>query len=371
MAEPKNPVVCMLVPGGLEYAGGMGRWAGYLLGAWSQNGAARPPIVIIDTRGRGSRLIGVLAFPRALAQLAGYFLRGRLALIHANLASRGSTVRKCVVTYLASWLGIPVVIHLHGAFFDRFYRGLGPFAQKRVQGMFARASAVLVLGEVWRRFLVDTVGVADAKVAILFNGVPEPREARRPARPGAPCRIVMLGRLGARKGVPELLAALDSATLRARDWRATLAGDGEVEATRRQVEDLGLAGRVNLPGWIDAGRAARLLSEADILVLASHAENMPLSVLEALAHGVAVVATPVGTTPEILENGVSALLVPAGDAAALADALARLIDDTDLRARIAASGHAVFRRHLDIVRAADFLAELYHAQAPMQRTTGR
>jgi glycosyltransferase involved in cell wall biosynthesis len=370
-AGPHGPVICMLVPGGLEHAGGMGRWAGYVLGAWSKAGDDRPQIVIVDTRGRGSRIFGVLAFPLALWRLAGFFFGGRLALIHANLASRGSTVRKCIVTYLASRLGVPVIVHLHGAFFDRFYLGLGPIARRLVQGMFARADRVLVLGEVWRRFLVDRVGVAEDKVEILFNGVPEPRVARHPAPPGTPCRIVMLGRLGARKGVPELLAAFGSAALRGRRWQATLAGDGEVEATRRQVAELGLADRVALPGWVDAAEAADLLAEADVLVLASHAENMPLSVLEALAHGVAVVATPVGTTPEILADGVSALLVPPGDAAALAQALARLIDDPDLRQRIAAAGHEVFRRQLDIARAADRLATLYRAHAPTLQKIGR
>ncbi len=360
----RNRVVGMLVPGGLEYGGGMGRWVGYLTQAWTSD-PARPEIVVVDTRGRGSRLSGIFAFPRALLQLLGLMLGGRLALIHANLASRGSTVRKCVVTYAASWFGIPVVVHLHGAFFDRFYSGLTPFWQGFVKGMFARAAQVVVLGEVWRRFLIDRVGVDPSKIVILFNGVPAPRAERPPRPPGAPVRIVMLGRLGARKGVPELLAAFDSAPLRGRDWRATLAGDGEVEETRRRVAELGLADRIELPGWVSAERSTALLAEADILVLASHAENMPLSVLEGLAHGVAVIATPVGTTPEILDDGVSACLVPPGDAVALAHAFIRLIDDPALRQRIAAAGHEVFRQELDIARAADRLAAIYRNCRPV------
>src|ERR1700733_8473528 len=166
----RNPVVCMLLPGGLEHAGGIGRWAGYLLGAWS---ADRPSIVVVDTRGHGSKFSGIFAFPLALLRLAGFLLRGRLALIHANLSSHGSTVRKCVVVYAAALFGVPVVIHLHGSRFDHFYLGLSPLYQRLVRGMFARAKSVLVLGEVWRRFLVDRVGVDDAKIEILFNGVPE------------------------------------------------------------------------------------------------------------------------------------------------------------------------------------------------------
>jgi glycosyltransferase involved in cell wall biosynthesis len=357
-------VVCMLVPGGLDHAGGIGRWAGYLLGAWSGGGVDRPEIVIVDTRGHGNRFIGLIAFPLALLRLAKFLVQGRLALIHANLASNGSTVRKCIVVYLAAIFGVPVIIHLHGANFDKFYLGLAPFHQRIVRGMFERAKSVLVLGEAWRRFLIDRVCVDEGKVAILFNGVPQPREPRQPAQPGAPCRIVMLGRLAPRKGVPELLAALGSAELRARSWHATLAGDGDIDGTRRRVAEIGLSDRVALPGWIGADSASALLAQADILVLASHAENMPMSVLEALAHSVAVVATPVGTTPEILEDGVSAVLVPPGDVAALTRAIMRLIDQPIVRDQIASAGHEVFRCQLDIILAAERLTSLYYDCAP-------
>jgi glycosyltransferase involved in cell wall biosynthesis len=355
----------MLLPGGLEHAGGIGRWAGYLLDAWQGN---RPKIEIVDTRGAGSKFDGIFAFPQALLRLLRFRLQGRLALIHANLSTRGSTVRKCVVTYLAALFGVPVVVHLHGSNFDGFYRGLAPVYQRLVKGMFRRAVSIQVLGEVWRRFLVDEVGVEPGKVAVLFNGVPRPTAPRPERAADAPCRIVMLGRLAARKGVPELLAALGSETLRSRPWHAVLAGDGEVEETRRHAAELGLADRIEVPGWVSSTRASALLAEADILVLASHAENMPMSVLEALAHGVAVVTTPVGTTPEILEDGVSALLVPPGDVPALTMALATLIDQPARRAEIAAAGHGVFNRELDIALAADRLTTLYRDCAPMLRT---
>jgi len=359
----RGPVVAMLVPGGLEHSGGIGRWAGYLLDAWTAEGTGRPEIIVVETRGRGGKLAGILAFPLGLLRLGILLLSGRLALIHVNLSSRGSTVRKCVVVYAAALFGVPTIIHLHGSGFDQFYLRLHPRFQRIVGGMFARARTILVLGEVWRRFLVEQVGVDPGKITILYNGVPKPRRLSVPVA-GEPCRIVMLGRLEPRKGVPELLAALGSDSLKARAWRAVLAGDGDVEGTRQRAAALGLADRIEVPGWIAAERAEALLEAADILVLASHAENMPMSVLEALAHRVAVVTTPVGTTPEILQDGVSALFAPPGDIAALAEALARLIDQPTLRAEIAAGGQAVFRRDLDIALSADRLTALYRATAP-------
>ncbi|RYE86791.1 MAG: glycosyltransferase, partial [Oxalobacteraceae bacterium] len=102
----------------------------------------------------------------------------------------------------------------------------------------------------------------------------------------------------------------------------------------------------------------------DILVLPSHAENFPISIIEALAAEVAVIATPVGATPELLRHGVSALFVPVGDVAALATAIACLIENPALRRSIAAAGHAVFAEQLDIDALAIRLAAMHGALLP-------
>ena len=348
----------MLVPGGLEGAGGIGRWAGYLQASWAAQGL-QPALEIIDTRGRGSAANAARAYAIALARLVRLRATGQLAGIHANLSKRGSTARKLVVSRLAATLRIPLVLHLHGSGYDAFYAALPGFWQRRVAAMFRRAAAVVVLGQAWADWAVGTVGVPRERVHVIHNGVPAPPP--RPPRSPGPCRILLLGRLGDRKGVPELLAALGSAGLRDRSWTATLAGDGEVERFRHEVARAGLGDRVALPGWLGAADSAVLMARADILVLPSHAENFPLSVIEALAAGVAVVSTPVGATPELLADGGSALFVPVGDADALAAALVRLVDDAGLRARLAQAGRAVFAERLDIEALARRFAALHAA----------
>ncbi|MBS0560094.1 MAG: glycosyltransferase family 4 protein, partial [Proteobacteria bacterium] len=207
--------------------------------------------------------------------------------------------------------------------------------------------------------VIAELGVPPAKVSAFYNAVAMPARLAREAPPDGVCHIVMLGRLGKRKGLPQLLDALSSETMRARPWRATLAGDGEVEATRAALRRTRMDSRVVCTGWLDADAVARLLHKADILVLPSLAEGLPIAILEALAHRVAVVATPVGSTPELLRDGDSAVFVPPGDAAALAAGLSSLIDDPAKRARIAAAGHAVFSARLDAAVSATALQAMY------------
>jgi len=345
----------MLVPGSLEHSGGIGRWAGYLEKSWRDQ-QLQPPLEIINTRGTGHAGRAGWAFTTALLRLLRLHATGRLGAVHANLSKRGSTARKLIVSAVAARLRIPLVIHLHGSGYDSFFAALPGFWQRRVTAMFRRADRVVVLGQGWADWVTRTLGVPPDRVHILNNGVPRPAVRERPA---GPCRILLLGRLGPRKGVPELIRALGTEAVRARAWTAVLAGDGEVELYRGQVDAAGLSDRVVLPGWLDAAAAADRLAMTDILVLPSHAENLPISIIEALAARVAVVATPVGATPELLTHERSALFVPVGDAGALADALVRLIDDPALRHAIAEAGHAVYDQKLDIDLLSRRLAALH------------
>jgi glycosyltransferase involved in cell wall biosynthesis len=362
-SSPQKRVVCILCPGGLEHSGGIGRVMGYVIDAWAHDRDG-PAAILVDTRGAGPIAFAPLQFARALTTIGGLALRGRLRILHINLSSHGSTVRKAVAMVLARALGLRSVIHLHGSRFDAFYRGLSPAGSRMVRWMFSRADRVVVLGRYWRDFAVSEVGVPAERVEIVFNGVPDPGrpalydDRRRPDDTGVP-HIVFLGRLGERKGVPELISALEMLAGEGRPWRATLAGDGPVDAYRARVRAAGLDSRIALPGWVDRTRVDELLGEADIVVLPSHQENQPMSVIEAMAHRIAVVTTLVGALPDILCDDVNALIVEPGSVESLAHGLRRLIDDPDLRSRIAHQGRNTFSEKLDIRIAAAHLARIY------------
>jgi glycosyltransferase involved in cell wall biosynthesis len=119
-----------------------------------------------------------------------------------------------------------------------------------------------------------------------------------------------------------------------------------------------------VPGWVGPDEVERLLSVSQILVLPSHFENMPMSVVEAFAHGLAVVATPVGSIPDILKHGENGLLVPVRDAAALATALERLIVDHTLRELVSRNAKLTYQQKLTIESYVDKL-EMVWRRAPL------
>jgi glycosyltransferase involved in cell wall biosynthesis len=240
-------------------------------------------------------------------------------------------------------LGIPYVIHLHGSDYDAFWNRQPAFLRHRIRGIFEHAARVIVLGQMWRDVVAAAAPAAVGRIVVIPNATEAPRLPRATSADGI--HILFLGRIGARKGVPQLVEALSRMTA-VPGWRATLAGDGDVEATRQAVLKLGLTSRVSITGWIDAEGVEKLLATADMLALPSFAENLPVSVVEAMAAGLAVVATPVGAVEDIVIDGESGLLVPPGDVDALAAALTRLVIDPELRTRLGATARAVHRERL-------------------------
>ena len=352
--------VLIFAGGGLGHVtGGVGTLLRYLIAEWDADSAS-VPVRIIDTRGCGGPVSAVIRFWGALATLLWGCLTNSVACAHINMTTRGSAARKATLCMLARLLGLPVILHLHGADFFDFYDSLPAPARRTLRTTIAGAGCIVVMGDRWRNRLVRQLGIAPDRVHVIRNGVPT---APRAVSGEGPARILFLGRLGPRKGLPELITALSSPELASREWSATIAGDGDTAPFVARIEASGLAARIAMPGWLDQAETARALAGADLLVLPSHHEVMPIAILEAMARGLAIVATHVGAIPEFLEHGETALLVPPGDTAALADAIATLIDDAPMRRRLGAQARRCFAEHLDIAVPAAALQALYREAA--------
>jgi glycosyltransferase involved in cell wall biosynthesis len=365
----QTPLSVVLVGPPLSASGGIGRVMSYTLSAL---GSQDVRVRVLDTRGLGSSpWSSLLPLLRSCGTLLLIAARGEVDVAHVNVSSHGSALRKGVVVRICELVRIPIVLHLHASSFPEFYTPLPRWAQRWVRRTFAGASRVIVLGDVWRTYVEEVLDVLPERVTVLPNATPAAASEVSERAQGDALHIVFLGRLGSRKGVPELLGALGDPRLRDRAWLATMAGDGDVDTYRALAAELGLDGRIVFPGWVGADAVDELLATAHVLVLPSHAEGLPMSVLEAFAACVPVICTPVGGLPEVVVDGANGLLVPPGDVSSLADAILRLLEDETFRARIAAGALSTWRLNHSIERYARRLKvewQLAATQAP--RATG-
>lgn len=299
---------------------------------------------VLPTRGQGSAVWMAPLMARFLMRLLGGRLTGSIDIVHINVAQRGSIRRKAMVAQACNSLGIPYVLHVHGSQFHISWQQGGASMQRAMRRLIGHAARVIVLGSFWRDFLIE-IGADPARVAIVPNATVHPPQANVHDR-DRPAKILFLGHMGPRKGVPDLVEALK--VIEETPWQATLAGNGDVDTTRARIVRLGLNDRVSVLGWAGPNEVKRLLAEHDILVLPSYHENLPMSVIEGMAHGMAVVTTPVGAVSDIIADEESGLLVPPGDVTALAQALRRCAEDPVLRQIMGARARAFHALHMDL-----------------------
>lgn len=339
-------IACPWTPVG----GGMFKVADYLIQSQASDGrtpAAR--LRPLDTRGGAHPVFSIWFLLAAIARLAWGRLQGRLAGVHVNMGERLSLFRKAAIVVTCRALGVPVVLHLHAQMWP-FYHWLPAPLRRMTRWVFSLPASVVVIGAGARRFVTQELRVPAERVEIVINGVPGPSEPRRTPEPGALQRVLYVGRLSEAKGVPELLAALSRPGFDAGRLEVVLAGDGDLAAYRAKARTLGIDGFVRFEGWCDQAKVSRLMAASDVLVLPSHDEVLPLVILEALAHGVAVVCTPIGEIPSVLTDGVTARFVMPGDAAALAAALQEVLRQPQLREALGRNGRALYERQFSLAR---------------------
>jgi glycosyltransferase involved in cell wall biosynthesis len=316
---------------------------------------------------RGSHHIGFAPIYLAIsvARLVTLWVFGRVDVLHVNLSSHGSTVRKVVMCRVARALGIPYVVHLHGSRFRQFYRDTSSLGVREIVAMFRGAARIVVLGAVWQAFVAEHIPDVVNRIDVLPNATraPDTIEQRR----GGPVKVLFLGHVGPRKGIAQLLEAFASLA-GLPGWTGIIAGDGRLEQALGEIKRCGLSDRVTITGWLGPADVANVLSDSNILVLPSFDENLPMSVIEAMGYGLAVVATPVGAVADIIEDGETGILVPVGDVKRLASALERLITDPELRERLGRQARSFHREHLNIDAYLPRLVTIWRAAAAASGT---
>lgn len=259
--------------------------------------------------------------------LVEIFRRRRVRVVHSNEFTMGF-----YGAIAARWSGLPHVITMHGgtAFAQRWRRRVA------LRWAFRTSRAVVTVSQASRRQLSALLGVGEESIKVVPNGVaftPGNRTRTR-ARLGVDAGeilILAVGNLYPVKGHIVLLRALASLDSAGRPWRLVIAGRGAEEATLRCfAETAGIAQRVQLLGYRDD--VPDLLAAADIYAMPSLSEGLPLALVEAMFAAKPVVASRVGGIPEVIEHNATGLLVPVGDAKALARGLKCLLADPE-RAR--------------------------------------
>jgi len=325
-----NPLQVIMLGPGLQVKGGISRNEQLFL----DHAPEEVQIKHISSKEDGSNLLKIRVFIQALVKLLGMLITTDVDLVHIRGSHRGSAFRQAIMTLLVLVFRKPIVLQTHASEFHVFYANLAPVWRKFISWTFCQCDRFVVLSESWKEFHTKNLGLKPEQVTVMYNPVKVPPEVplRNNLVPSESIKLIFLGYIGKRKGAFDLINAFAQLP-EAEKTNSILiiAGDGEVETAKELVQSLNLTDNIIFPGWIDTEQRDRLLTQADIFVLPSYNEGLPLSMLEAMAWELPVIVTPVGGIAEIVTDGENGLLIEPGNVEQLSAAMQSLITNQDLR----------------------------------------
>ncbi|AGA26786.1 glycosyltransferase [Singulisphaera acidiphila] len=277
---------------------------------------------------------------RCASRLADLFHREHVDVVHAH--QYGPFFYSALARHFGAHM--PIVLTEHGRAFPDNTSRTHHFANRL---LLRRRDRVAGVGCEVRRGLIDKEGFSAGRVQVIYNGIdlspyageaPDREVVRREigVAPGD-LLVAHVARLEAIKDHGTAIRTLEQLIRIQGNARLVIVGDGpEAGRIEAMIRDRGLEAHVRMLGHrLDV---PKLLRAADLALLTSVSEGIPLSLIEAMAAGLPVVSTRVGGVPEVVEEGRTGFLAPAGDSVTLAGHLALLAGDRDLRTRLGRAG---------------------------------
>lgn len=254
--------------------------------------------------------------------------------VHVHMANNGAAVAMLAAVVDPS-ISYSLTIHGSAEFFNV---ETGRLRAKAEGATFVRCVSEFCRAQV----MAWTNPTTWPRYCVVHCGVDIKRFSPRPPMLSGPLRILTIGRMEAVKGYPVLLTACNQLSAMGVEWQLDMVGDGPLRASLEcQARDLGIAGRIIFSGAVGQDAISKHFDQADVLVVSSFMEGLPVVLMEAMAKGLAVVSTSVGGVPELIEHGVTGLLVRPGSVESLTLALTRLARD---RALLKSFGEAARKR---------------------------
>lgn len=288
-------------------------------------------IATYNGRYRNLRNIGL--FILSLFQISWKLCTDReIKIVHIHGASKGSFLRKYLLFLMAKFLfKKKVIYHLHGGKFHLFYES-GNFIIRHLIRHFVESVDVFIcLSTRWHNYLSSEFNIKN--LIILNNPVTLQKKSGHLFLESKEyvLNLLFLGKIGENKGVFDLLEVI---VRNKYQWdgkiKLRIGGDGEVECLVEYIKKHTLSNIIEYVGWVGGEKKDELLYQCDMLILPSYNEGLPISILEAMSYGKAIISTTVGGIPEVVSHGENGVLIEPGDQKSLADAVDSFIKNPQL-----------------------------------------
>jgi glycosyltransferase involved in cell wall biosynthesis len=254
------------------------------------------------------------------------------------MSKEGSLIRKSVLLLLSKMFNKKIILHAHGGHFFEKFQKHGSFLKKCIIKFINAADILIVLSNKRKKEYSQIIN--SDKIRVVYNCVAMPLSYKA-TRKSKHVHIISVGRLGATKGTHDLIEV--AYKLRHEKILVEIWGDGEIEKAINEVNRLGIRNIVNIPGWASERDKIRIFHDANIFVLPSYFEDLPLAIIEAMSYKLPIISTCVGGIPELVKSRTNGFLVQPGDIEDLAKKMHILVKNERLRKKMGEASFKLFQ----------------------------
>ena len=269
----------------------------------------------------------------------------RIKIIHIHGASNGSFYRKFIIFLICRYVfRKKIVYHIHGGGFGNFYKKSGSFSKRLIRTLLNNSDCIITLSQSWYKYFHENFNIK--KLVILPNIIDYPHKLQRTISPDS-LTFLFFGLICEAKGIFDLLTVIEN---NKEDYRSRMklliGGNGDTRKLQALINDHHTGDIIEYLGWVDNEKKSAAFNNSDVFVLPSYSEGLPISILEAMSYGKAIIATDVGGVSEIVRENENGILIEPGNLPQIRQAINKMLDHKDLVRRFGEVSELHVQRYL-------------------------
>lgn len=347
--------VCMIVPNRNVQGGIASVTNGYRDNKYLNE---RVQIKYIESYVNGNKLRKLLKALCAYIRFVFVLIFFRPQIVHIHSSFGPSFYRKKFFIDVAHFFKIKIINHIHGADFESFYVNADKNKKRQIKITYNKCDLLIALSDEWKDKLSRIV--ESNKVVVLQNYCVVKEGVKRDSNKNN--TVLFLGEIGERKGCYDIPAIVASVKKTIPASKFIIAGKGtpkdEVKF-KGLCADLGVSESVSMPGWIRGEEKDEALMNADLFILPSYNEGMPMSILDAMGYALPIVSTNVGGIPKIVINDFNGYTFDPGDVRGASSAIVKILTDASIYKKMSESSYSLAKGRFSLDAHVRKLVDLY------------
>lgn len=348
--KEKKTKVCMIVQDKMVKGGIAAVISGYYGSKLEQD----YDMIYVESYKDGGKLTKLFKGICGYFHFAKVLLRDRPDIVHMHSSFGPSFYRSLPFIYMASWAKKPMINHIHGSEFDKFYTNASEQKKRLVRKAWGECDRFIVLSESWKERFSEVIPTEKMTVIENYSIVK--------GKIGRSCchnQVLFLGAINQMKGCYDMVDVIKRVAEVVPDIKMVVAGAGEIEQVKAKAAAEGAAEYFVFPGWVRREQKERLLEESDVFFLPSYTEGMPMSVLDAMGYGLPIVTTNVGGIPRIVHEGKNGFMCEPGNTAGFAEAITQILTESNMRKNMGKHSLAIVKGHYSLENHLEEIGKVY------------